>query len=267
MNRERFQELAIEHLLHGLEGGEREEFEAELRRRGAAGELELARLRETIAAVGLDAPPAEPPPALKERLMSRIAAGDGGPAAGIPQVERRRARRALPWMAISAIAASLVLFLGLWNLQLRRELDRLSADIGSARTQLAAADSLRRELDSLMGDIMTITSPEATAVPLTGSAERPEGRARAFIDPITGRALVFVYELPILPPDSLYQLWAIHGQSPVGAGTFSVGVDGTARLPIADAEIVLGADALAVTIEPVPGRPAPTGPIILSGAL
>ncbi|MEE8520347.1 MAG: anti-sigma factor, partial [Gemmatimonadota bacterium] len=88
-----------------------------------------------------------------------------------------------------------------------------------------------------------------------------------FVDPLTGRALIFVYELPILPPDSVYQLWAIRGQSPVDAGTFSVGADRRARLPIADAGIVLGADALAVTIEPAPGGPAPTGPIILSSTL
>lgn len=263
MDSERFREQALEHLLHGLEGTELEEFEAELRRRGEAGELELARLRETVAAVALGAPPIEPPPALKARLLSRIVTeGEGAEVIGL-----RREPRARWWIGTAALAASVALILGFWNVQLRRDLEGLSTDLSAAREGLAAADSLRGELNSLRDDIMTITSPEASAITLTGTAERPEARARAFVDPLTGRALIFVYELPILPPDSVYQLWAIRGQSPVDAGTFSVGADRRARLPITDAGIVLGADALAVTIEPAPGGPAPTGPIILSSTL
>ena len=265
MDAERFRDLATEYLLHGLEGPEREEFEAALRERGEAGRLELDRLRETLAALALDAPPVEPPTSLRSAILADISAPGGEEASGRPAV---RPVRASPWLTgVTAVAASIALLVGLWGINLQRDLRRARDDLIAAQQRLAEADSIRDVLTSLQNDIMTVTSPEATTVTLTGTPSRPQARARAFLDPLSGRALLFIYELPIIPPDSVYQLWAISGGTPVDAGTFRVDADLRARLDVTRADDVLGADALAVTVEPAPGVPAPTGPIVLSSSL
>ena len=112
--------------------------------------------------------------------------------------------------------------------------------------------------------LVTVSSPETNTVTLTGTAEQPAGRARVFIDPLTGRALVFVYDLDVLGPDLVYQLWAIKGTTPVDAGVFTVDANGRGRLETELIDALLGADALAVTIEASPGQPSPTGAIVLS---
>lgn len=261
MNSERFRELAIEYLTHGLSGAEAAEFQAELSRRGAEGERELDRLQETLAAVALDSDPVEPPPELRQRLSELVRSETDAPTAH-PSAWRRIAP------ALSAIAASIAILLAVWNVRLQSELRDVRSALQIAQSRIAEADSARARLTSLSDDIMTITSPEAAAITLTGTAAQPGARARAFVDPITGRGLLYVYELPILPPDSLYQLWAIRGQTPFDAGTFVVGRTGRARLSLEEAtDLVLGADVLAVTIEPIPGLPAPSGPIVMSGTL
>ncbi len=269
MDAERFRDLATEYLLHGLEGPEREEFEAALRERGEAGRLELDRLRETLAALAIDAPPVEPPPGLRSAVLADVGA-PGGDDAGAGSGGRMEVRsvRATPWLTgVTAVAASIALLVGLWGIGLQRDLRRARDDLIAAQQRLAEADSIRDVLTSLQNDIMTVTSPEATTVTLTGTPSRPQARARAFLDPLSGRALLFIYELPIIPPDSVYQLWAIRAGTPVDAGTFRIGADRRARLEAARTADVLGADALAVTIEPAPGVPAPTGPIVLSSSL
>jgi anti-sigma-K factor RskA len=126
-------------------------------------------------------------------------------------------------------------------------------------------DSLAALLASLDADLSTISSPDASSVVLVGTAPGEPGKARAFIDPVTGRALLFVYEMPVLPPDQVYQLWAIRGSKPVDAGTFRVDADRRARVEVSEAAALLGADVLAVTVEPAPGRPEPSGEPILVG--
>ena len=257
MDRDRFDELATEHLLSGLTGSALKEFEAELGRLGDDGERELDRIRETLGTLALTASPATPPPELKERLMAEIRGETRGVGPAPPRA----------WIAVTALAASIALVLGIANLRLQGRLDRQVAELDSARTALAVSDSARQALQALKEDFGLLAAPQGEAITLTGTAERPGARARAFVDPSTGRALLLVFDLPILPADSLYQLWTIERQTPASAGTFTVDADGRGRLELEDAAALLSADLLAVTVEPAPGVPAPTGEIVLSGSL
>ncbi len=254
MDRDRFRELATEHLLSGLTGSELKEFEAELGRLGDDGERELDQIREALGTLALTASPATPPPELKERLMAEI------------RRETRGVRPAPPraWIAVTALAASIALVVGIANLRLQGRLDRQVAALDSARAALVVSDSARQALKE---DFGLLAAPQGEAITLTGTPERPGARARAFVDPSTGRALLLVFDLPILPADSLYQLWTIERQAPASVGTFTVDADGRGRLELEDAVALLSADLLAVTVEPAPGVPAPTGEIVLSGSL
>jgi hypothetical protein len=175
----------------------------------------------------------------------------------------------------AGLAAALAFVFGLGNVELRNQAAVMQASLDSARTALAlaegeaaaAADSLRRSLEGAEAALGIAGSRGASSVMLSGTEVQPFAWARAFIDPVTGRTLLLIHDLPVLPPDTVYQLWVIRGDTPTPAGTLTVGADGSGRLESEDADLWLGANVLAVTVEPAPGRPAPTGPIVLAGSL
>jgi anti-sigma-K factor RskA len=69
----------------------------------------------------------------------------------------------------------------------------------------------------------------------------------------------------MLPPESTYQLWLVTGAQPIGVGVFGPDAAGRATLavdtPPKTPGPVIGAS---VTIEPIGGRPAPTGRTLLA---
>ena len=291
MNDERFNELALEHILSGLTGGDLIEYRRELGRRGAAGLREVDQLRESLAALALTAPAVAPPAELKKKLLEQVRGGttnsvpedtfasedavapdDADEPIGAVLPTRRRhehSRRSgrdwsRGWLVAAAVASLLAVGFGALNLRLQSQLRQARAELDAARFELANAEDLASRLNALQGDLVTVSSPETNTVTLTGTSEQPGGRARVFIDPLTGRALVFVYDLEVLGPDLVYQLWAIKGSTPTDAGVFTVDANGQGRLETADIDVLLDADVMAVTVEPSPGQPSPTGAIVLS---
>lgn len=265
MTDEWFEELAALAALDDLAANERAELEAELARRGVDGAAVVRRLNETAGLTALAAPAVEPPPALRDRVLGGIQ-GDRPGAAAVSRP------RWWAWAAAASIAAILVAALAAWGLRESAENERLRAELDDAGARLAAADSAaaaahnstRAELQALREDLDFVAGPAAVHG-LASTGRLPGAGARVFLDPATGRAILFAFELPILPPDTIYELWAIDDGTPRAAGVFRPGPDGRARLEIADAELLEGIDALAVTVEPAPGVDAPTSePILLS---
>lgn len=262
MNDERFLELLQESLLGGLSPDEESALDTELERRGPAGERARRELAQALGMLALDAPPVDPPGRLRERVLAATRGSPG--AGGEPQVVRLQPRDR-PWAAWAAagIAASLALFLGVSNLRLRDRADRLALEVEEARDRLAGADTVAARLADLRSELELLSGPGSSVHSLAGTGPSPEARARVFLDPATGRAILFAYDLPILQPGDIYELWAIHDGTPRPAGTFRPGAGGRARLEITDRSLVEGVDALAVTVEPEPGTEAPTGPMVL----
>ncbi|HET6342914.1 MAG TPA: anti-sigma factor, partial [Gemmatimonadota bacterium] len=174
----------------------------------------------------------------------------------------RRGRSWLPWAA-AGIAAALALFLGVSNLRLRDRADRLAGEVEAARAWLAEADTAAARLADLQSDLDLLSGPGSSVQALAGTGPAPLAHARVFLDPVTGRALLFAYDLPILQPGDVYELWAIHDGTPRAAGTFRPEEGGRARLEITGRALLEGVDALAVTVEPEPGTDAPTGEMVL----
>ena len=310
MEADRFQELCEEFLLSGLEGEELRAFREELDRRGAEGGRILDRTMEAMGLLALSAPPVDPPPALRERLMAEVGAGTerrgesaegsgagstptgpslvedapaepasagaarrdpSGPGHERPDIGHSRLDRPspadapYPWVRSILLAAAIVaaVVLGAWNVNLQTDLSERTAALEEAQQELEAVDTLRQELATLREDLGTIVSPTGSVISLTGTETRPDARARVFVDPQTGRALILAFDLPILTAESLYQLWAIRDGEPFSVGTFTATEEGPARLELDSLDPVAGADLLAVTIEPAPGQPAPTGEMVL----
>lgn len=275
MRDERFRDLLVRHVVSELPAGERAELEEELERRGEDGRRQLRRIREAFAHVSLSAPPQAPPESLRDEVLATAAETPQDVAGKPPGSEGDSSTEDAPvpipvggrWMAAAAVIAAVGLGLFYWNLQLQSDLDRAENRLEAMATRLARADSARLALRALQLDLATVASPSATVRTLAGTEEQPSARARVFVDPVTGRALLFAYDLPILPPDSVYQLWAIEGEEPRSLGTFTSSGRGPARVELETADTVRSADALAVTVEPAPGQPAPTGKMVLQSSL
>ncbi|MFN2383727.1 MAG: anti-sigma factor domain-containing protein [Gemmatimonadota bacterium] len=275
MHDDRFAELTIEHLLGTLSPEATGAFEAELARRGAAGRHAVRRLEETLGALALAAEPVEPPARLRDRVLAAV----GGEAereavASVPVERVARRRRVWQWDTLAAAALLGGLIPGISHLALHHEHERLQADYAAVRSRLAITDSsaielaaelaaLRAVTDAARADLALVAEPGSTVHSLIGSGSAAVAAARIFIDPFTGRAILFATGLPILPPGKVYELWAIRGEKPVPAGIFTPGDDGRARFEITDTASLDGVTTLAVTVETAPGAPAPTGERVL----
>jgi anti-sigma-K factor RskA len=280
VEQDRFTELTWTFLLWGLPEAEHAEWEAELDRRGEAGRLEVDRMREALASLALAAPPVSPPPGLRQKLLARLEELPAEPgSAAVPSTDGGRVvplrRTPWEWVLAAAVAACLALVLAVYDVRLRSELreaqrtaEQALATAEDHRTRaeaaLADADSARSELEATRRDLDAVASPQASVLTLVGTVEEPRAAARVFLDPQTGRAILFVYDLPVLPPRTVYELWAIKAGKPAAAGTFATTGESPVRIELKDASVLKGAEILAVTIEPAPGVPAPTGKMVLS---
>jgi anti-sigma-K factor RskA len=77
---------------------------------------------------------------------------------------------------------------------------------------------------------------------------------------------LYVFNMPPLPPDKTYQLWAILDR-PISAATFGTDRGNKSRVMIRRVPQIDRIKQFAVSVEPDGGSPQPTGPIYLSGQL
>jgi hypothetical protein len=175
-----------------------------------------------------------------------------------------QANRALvPWM-IAAASIAVVAATGFYALMERQQ----TAD---ALARKSAADArvvlMQRQLNGLSERIAVLSAPDAVQIKLAGQPDAPRATASVVMSPTKGMVLTAL-NLPQLAVGKIYQLWVVTKQAPVSIGTFEVAADGsvTGTMPIS-AEAALNPVAVAVTIEPAGGVPAPTGPKVLVGVL
>ena len=253
-----FQELAIAHLLGELDPAGQAAFDAELARRGAEGRAIVRRLGETMGDVALAAAPAEPPPSLRSRVLAGVGHAADPTVVGV--------RGAPSWLwAAAAVLAVLTLGLGVWAARLASERNQLRDAIERVmEARSVDADSARERVAALQEKLDFVGGPGSAVHPLVGTQAVPQGGARVFLDPVTGRAILFAYDLPVLSVDQLYELWAIGPSGPRPAGVFRPDDSGRARLEIVDPDLLRDVQVLAVTVEPAPGTERPTGEIVLS---
>lgn len=262
MDTNRYDDLVLRHALGDLTDDERRELAADLLSRGADARAEVDALREAFGSISLMAEPVTPPAELRGRLMSRLDGQDGD---AIPLHAGRsgsdRPTVLWPLVAIAAVLAAIAL--GLNTVRMQRGLTDTRAELEMARAEAGQARILRDSLSALVADVSTIAS--ANAVTLSGTSPEIAGRARVFVDVETGRTLLLVDDLPVLPPGQVYQLWAIRGETPTSAGAFRLEAAGPAWIHMPEDADLSTADLLAVTVEQAPGATAPTSNPILAG--
>jgi anti-sigma-K factor RskA len=250
-------ELAGAYALGALEPDERAAVEAHLAAPGPHQGCQEAvdRARATAAELSRALPEVKPDPAVWRAIEARTGAGS-----------RPRAARMGPagWAALAAAAIALV-FLGVTLREGRRQRDEAIRAQADARAAAEERDRLRAELDALARDsapsreaLALLAQPGARLVRLAPQPGQA-GDAVAVYDPGAGRAVILSSSLPP-QAGKTYQLWVIRGAAPPRAAGFLAPPAGGVSAGEVDPAAVGGAppDALAVSLEPEGGSPAPT---------
>jgi anti-sigma-K factor RskA len=262
--------------LDALDGEEKQAFEAHLRTCPACRQ-QLAQARGRASLLGLTAAPIAPPPSVKSSLMQRIHAEgslgsrqsspsqadpQAGPVLAVPPRIRKKhwgLRFSLAFAAAAVILALAVSWLWKQNQQRRQEIEQLRAQLDAAQSQASRDDAAMREFSAVMA------APDTSAITLQQQAGGPPGQAHVLYNARLG-LVVYSGQISPAPADRSYQLWLVPTQgAPVSAGVLAANQqNGAVVVQLAPG---VAAQAFAVTLEPLGGRPQPTGPKILVGAL
>ena len=172
-----------------------------------------------------------------------------------------------PWLAAAAAVIAAVTTFGL--LQTRAEIAELRVMLATWQARVADAErsaqasqatliTYRRQLDVMTADDLLLVS-------LSGLPPANAAQAKAFVSRSQNAILFTARDLPALPAARVYQLWAVAGGQAISAGTFVPDARGRTQLVADVPALTTRPDALAVTVEPEGGVPAPTGPKYLLG--
>ncbi|HST89312.1 MAG TPA: anti-sigma factor [Ktedonobacterales bacterium] len=195
----------------------------------------VARARALADAFLLAVPRIAPSPDLRDRLMRRIAAEAAGSAASMDTSRPTSA----PTTTANPVARFLRSLLG-----------------GEGETH--DAGGLLRDL---------LADPECVILPVPGTDEAPGASARFVGSPHRSEGVLVAGGLRPSGAGRAYQVWFLHGGQPQPNTVFRADHSGHGAGVFRLDRPVFDFDTVAVTPEPEGGSPAPTGPIVLAGAL
>ena len=261
------------YVLGALTDDERAAFEAHLASCEAC-TADVRALSGVAGALAHAVPQVDPPPGLRARLIASVT----GRVATLADVVEMRPSPAvarssfMPWLAAAAVllAAGLGLF-GMYTAQqLRARNDALDARLHDATRRAETSErqtaDARRAVADAESRTAVLAAPDLTRIDLVGQPAAPQAYARAYWS--RSRGMVFTAaNLPALPPGRIYQLWVLSAQpAPTSAKLMRPDASGRIDIMFATPADLPQPTALALTIEPERGVPAPTGDKYLVGA-
>ncbi len=274
---ERTEEAASLYALELLEGEEKAAFESRLQKDASLKRF-VEELRESSTALAMLAPPAQPAPALKDRVFASLPREQAAPPAQVVPVPLA------PWIGWAAAACFALgaAYLGQLYVSSEAELAGLRTQESLARIdgenarQLLEAERLLAQVQ--ISDLRTAQSRIASLQQQADLAQlkisslasllsdSPEAQAIAVWNPLAQEGVLTVANLPTLPVDRDYQLWVIDPQYPipVDGGVFTVEpTNGEARLQFKPKEPIAHIAKFAVSLERKGGVPKAEGPMVL----
>lgn len=265
-------DLAPGYVLDALTPDERAAFERALRDPATAAllEAEVHAMREIVGVVATGSA-ATPPPALRDRVLARIA--DEAKAAPPPAVvdirEFKRSETAtrtpqrwmLPATLALAAAASVLVAVSLRSdlLRANNALSVAAAGLDSVRQQLAQRDATIRTLTDAGNDLLLVRlTPNTNAGP----------SLQVYWNVKRATAVIMASGLKQLATDRAYVLWMIRDGKPEAVALFRPDSSGAQVVPdITVPASVQGVSVFAVTEEAATGASAPTMTPFLVGSI
>ena len=226
-----------------------------------------------------------PSPFARTRLLSTIqaAATPGTPGSTVLEgtADKQRSLSAVgsakakgagvaAWLAMAA-ALVLAAFLGWDGVRLRGRIAELTSELAQARAAVAATESrmamLQRSADRNQSALAVLTAPDVARIDLAGQPDAPQASGRAYWS--RARGMVFsAAALPPPPSGRTYQVWVVtSAPAPISAGLIEPDSGGHVSAVFATPPDIPQPIAVAVTLEPAGGVPAPTGPKVLVGTV
>ena len=184
-------------------------------------------------------------------------------------VHDRRSFAARTGWLVAAASLVLAAYLTWDGLRLRDQVATLSARLAEAQALNAAADtriaSLQHAAERGTSAMAIMTAPDMARIDLAGQPEAPDASARG-----SGAASAAWSSarrsLPPPPPGKTYQVWVVTTDpAPVSAGLIEPDPQGRVDVVFATPPDIAQPKAVAVTLEPAGGMPAPTGAKYLVG--
>ncbi|TDQ30757.1 anti-sigma factor domain-containing protein [Zeaxanthinibacter enoshimensis] len=180
------------------------------------------------------------PEGLKARILQKIKAQDAG---------RRKFRRFAIAASISAVmfAASAYFFYN-QNLNLHQE-----NAIVNTKIQNLEAD-MKQQLEDVRNQFIVLNNPQTRKVSIKGNKKAKDLKALAYINPVKKLSYINVQNLPQLPENQCYQMWAEVNGEMLNLGVIESADDKEKLRALPYAE-----DAVSyITIEPQGGNLTPT---------
>lgn len=226
-------------------------------------------LASVTNALPFSVPMVDPPARTRARVLAAAGARSSS-AVVVPMPAARPRAGAVVRVAWLSAAALLVISagLGLYSWSLEQRIVGLRERLADAITRL---DRSEQQLTVAAGAVSTaerrlavLLAPDMRQVDLEGQQPAPRASGRAFWS--RSRGLVFTAaQLPPLPTGRTYQLWLVAATAPISAGRLAPDQSGSVAQAFEIPADVPTPVAIALTIEPEGGMPAPSGDKYLVG--
>ena len=245
---------AAAYVLGSLDAGDRAAFEAHLATCSEC-TAEVHSFRGVTDALARAVPERTPRAELRDRVL-----GTFSTAAAAPAKARATAYGARSWLPLAA-SIVLTVAVGVYAARLQGRVNDLETRLEQAVLQASTAEramaDARRVATELQSSMGVLAAPDLVRIDLAGQTTAPRANARALWS--RARGMVFaVSDLPPLPAGRVYQVWVVTAQAPISAGLMTPDPAGGGLTYFMTPPDIPAPTAVAVTLEPAGGVPAPT---------
>lgn len=191
-----------------------------------------------------------PPADLKEKTWSSIQQTANSNTTKIISMEPTKKRSfGLGWIA--AASSILLVVTGYFALTFYNQTKTLKNSNNELEARVNKTDSI---LNKIIEEQKAINNPDVTVVNMVGTQKAVPGSASVYWDTTSANVYLIVKNMPKLPSDKQYQLWAMINGNPVDLGLF----DPPEPNVILKMKNTQKADAFAITIETRGNTAGPT---------
>ncbi|HVU57082.1 MAG TPA: anti-sigma factor [Puia sp.] len=152
---------------------------------------------------------------------------------------------------IAAASVVLLIFLTFFAYKSYKQNQDLESSNAALKEKL---NSTQKTLDAIVDETNVVKNPNATVVNMVGTKVAPKSSANVYWDSTNNNVFLVVKNMPQLPSDKQYQLWALIDGKPTDLGVF----DSKSDKVILKMKDTRKAQAFAITIEKQGGSPSPT---------
>ena len=187
-----------------------------------------------------------PPPEVKLKVLEAINS--------TPSHARLAPSTPPPVLPRIIAAAAVILLIGMsyLYLQTKQENKDLTDTNDRLKTSLDTTRNILKKIADEQKDV--VGNPNVTVVNMVGTQAAPRSSANVYWDSASSDVYLVIKNMPKLPGDQQYQLWALIDNKPKDLGVF----DATDNNVILKMKNTQRAQAFAITIEPKGGSSSPT---------